>query len=120
MPRTAMQVTVYLSAAERLAFQVYARKFLLDAAGLLALLFAREMRVGRLRELIPMDNAPDGSRKSKVTAHLKGSEHAALTALASKHSLSLSHIGAVLVRDELRDEWLKRSCATRLESRKNN
>lgn len=115
--RTEYQATVYLTSTERDSFEVYSRKFLLDAAGLLALLFGREMRVGRLRELIPRDVAPGGSRKHKITAHLKSPEHAALTALAVKHGVSLSHIGAVLVRDELRDRWLERSCPTRLESR---
>jgi hypothetical protein len=116
MARTEHQATIYLTAAERDAFELYARKFFLDAAGLLALLFGREMRVERLRELLSKDVAPDGSRTCKITAHLRGPEHATISTLAVTHGKSLSHIGAVLVRDELRSSWLERSCATRLES----
>ncbi|HET6523188.1 hypothetical protein [Sphingopyxis sp.] len=116
MRRSEYQATVYLTSVERTCFEQYARQFLLDAAGLLALLFGRELRVARLRELIPEDHAPDDARRSKVTAHVDGAAHAALTALAQAHGKGLSQIGAVLVRAELRDRWLEQAYSTRFES----
>ena len=110
------QTTVYLTSTERADFEAYGRKFCLDAAGLLALLFGREMRVGRLRELIPQDIVPHGTRKPKVTARLKASEHEAVKALALHHDESVSLVGAVLVRAELKERWLENACATRFES----
>lgn len=117
MKQAEHQVTVYLTDSERADFAAYAQRFLLDAAGLLALLFAREMRVGRLRELIPRDAPPSGSRKAKVTARLKEPEHAALVSLAGVHGESLSQIGVVLVRAELSARWLEQAITTRFESR---
>lgn len=116
MPKSVRQATVYLTSTERADFEFYATQYLLDAAGLIALLFAREIRVGQLCNLISRDVAPDGRRKTKVTAHLKETDHASLAALAMEHNESVSQIGAVLVRAELRDRWLERSCATRFES----
>ena len=116
MRRIEHQATVYLTSTERAAFEAYGRQFFLDAAGLLALLFGREMRVGQFRELILKDIIPDGTRTPKVTARLKNSEHAALKALALQYDESLSQIGAVLIRSELKDRWLERACATRFES----
>lgn len=116
MRRIEHQATVYLTSTERAAFEAYGRQFFLDAAGLLALLFGREMRVERFRELYPKDVVPDGTRTPKVTARLKEADHAALKALALHYDESLSQIGAVLVRAELRDRWLERACSTRFES----
>jgi hypothetical protein len=111
-----LQVNAYLTISEQEAFEAYACKFYLDAAGLLALLLARETRVGRLSELIQMDKAPPANRNTKVTARLIAEVHAELTTLANHHSVSLSRVGAVLVRAELRDNWLEKACLTRFES----
>lgn len=116
MARGECQANIYMNGAEKAAFVSYARNFMLDAAGLLALLFARELRVARLAEIMPKDVVPDGPRKAKVTAHLSAADHGALAALADEHGESLSHLGAVLVRDELREQWLKQACTTRFES----
>ena len=110
------QVNAYLSVSEREAFEAHACKFFLDAAGLLALLLARETRVGRLSELIQADMAPPANRNAKVTARLTAEDHAELTTLADHHSVSLSLLGAVLARAELRDNWLEKACSTRFES----
>lgn len=111
-----VQANVYVTAPERDAFEMYAQQFLLDAAGLLALLFAREMRVERLCELMKEDVVPSGNRKPKITAHLRASDHDRVNALAKQHGMSLSFIGAVLVRAELRELWLRQVITTRFES----
>ncbi|MEG3148189.1 hypothetical protein U1839_26370 [Sphingomonas sp. RT2P30] len=112
-----ISTSVYVTAPERAAFEAYAQQFLLDPAGLLALLFAREMRVGRLRELIEKDVVPSGSRKPKITARLQASDHIQVRALAQEHNKSLSEAGAVLVRAELNEKWLHQALTTRFESR---
>lgn len=111
-----IQANVYVTASERDAFETYAQHFLLDAAGLLALLFAREMRVERLPELLKEDVAAGGNRKPKITAHLHGADHDQVRALAECYEMSLSSFGAVLVRAELREQWLGRVLTTRFES----
>ncbi len=110
------QANAYLSASEREAFEDYARKFFLDPAGLLALLLARELRVGHMAMLIGRDVVPPARRKAKVTARLTPQDHAALTKMAEDNLVSLSHACAVLARAELRDQWLERAFATRFES----
>lgn len=117
MRQSGHQATVYLTSNERDRFEAYARRFFLDAAGLLALLFARELRVGRLRKLVATDKAPDGSRKPKITARLRPDDHAALIKMAQAADVSLSYIGAVLVRDELANQWLENAVTTLSESR---
>lgn len=109
MNRRDKQINAYLAVSEREAFEAYAQNFYLDAAGLLALLLAREMRVGRLSELIHADVAPPANRDAKVTARLRCRDHAELTKLAKDNSVSLSQVGALLVRAELRDLWLEKA-----------
>ncbi|WP_242126703.1 hypothetical protein [Sphingobium sp. Sx8-8] len=116
MARGENQVNVYLTVEEHAAFRLYANKFLLDAAALLALLFARELRVGRLRQLISRDAPPDDPRKAKVTARLNERDRAALMTLAQSQGLKLSQLGGVLVRAELAESWLAHVCTTRFES----
>ena len=110
------QVNVYLSAEEKAAFETYARLYLLDGAGLMALLFAREIRVGRLRALAKEDNPPDAPRRSKVTFRASAANHEVLTSHATEHRGGLSLAGATLVRAELRERWLEASITTRFES----
>jgi hypothetical protein len=116
LARSDYQANIYVTSTDRAAFEAYAKQFLLDAAGLLALLFAREMRVGRLRMLISKDVAVSGRRKSKITAHLSVGDHGLVTALAQRHGRSLSEVGALLVKDELECQWLSLSISTRFES----
>jgi hypothetical protein len=116
MPQHEHQVTSYLTTAEREQFERYARNFFLDAAGLLALLLARETRVGQLCALTKTDTAPQTSRNAKITARLKAEEHAMLTKMAKDNGVSLSQAGAMLVRAELNVRWLENACSTRFES----
>ncbi len=114
--RANKQINVYLSEAEKSSFEAYARKYLLDGAGLMALLFAREMRVGRLRALIEDYPPPDATRKSKVTFRASESDHAAVLAHVAAHGCGLSAAGATLARAEAREHWLGASISTRFES----
>lgn len=116
MAQTKHQVNTYVTPEERENFELYARNFLLDVAGLLILLFARETRVGQLRALTLTDVAPPASRNAKLSARLKAEEHAMLTKMAKDNGLSLSKAGAMLVRAELKQRWLEKACATRFES----
>lgn len=101
--------SIYVTPPEQAAFDEYAHRFLLDGAGLLALLFAREMRVGRLQTLIAKDVAPGDSRTKKITARLRPLDHNLAKEHAQRHGASLSEMGAVLVRAELCEQWLCKS-----------
>lgn len=110
------QISAHICAAERAAFETYATTFGLDAAGLLALLLVRELRVDRLADLLGGDRPLKAARDSKVTVHGNVSLRASIAARAEKCGTSLSNACAVLMRAELRERWLERSIATRIES----
>lgn len=117
MTESGRQITAHITAAERAAFGTYARTFLLDVAGLLALLFAREMRVDRLRELIDRDTAPSDIRNSKVTLRLSEEARDAILEFIGPCCDSVSRAGAVIIRAELDERSLERLWLTRNESR---
>lgn len=110
------QVNVYLTSNEHAAFRDYASKFSLDAAALLALLFARELRVARLSTLMLKDAPPDAAKNAKVTTRLDPSNRAKLVSLAQRQGMKLSQLGRLLVCAELDETWLEQACLTRFES----
>ena len=115
--RDSTQITAHVCASERAGFEVYARRYGLDAAGLLALLLARELRIGRLHALIDSDTPTKASKKTKVTVH--GREPGlrdGILARAVECGTSLSNACAVLMRAELSEQWLEQSIVTRSES----
>ena len=116
MAKPDFQVTIRLSQQEKDEIEAYAQIFYLDAVGLLALLLAREVRVGRLRSLLENDVPPDVPRKTKVTVRLRENERAEVTSIAEALGQSQSHVGAVLVRAELAERWLESVCPTQIES----
>lgn len=113
---TGKQITAHITSAERASFEEYARTFHLDAAGLLALLFAREMRVGRLGDLIDKDASPRDIRDTKVTFRLNPTAHAALLDFVKVSAGSVSLAGAAMIRAELNERLLERLWLTRNES----
>ena len=113
-PRT-LQITGRLTSAERAAFDLHAREFGLDAAGLLVLLLFRELRVARLETLAGRHTAPTAGLDSKVTAHVRdAATRTGIRARAKCAGVSVSRACAVLVRTELAERWLER--AMRLDS----
>lgn len=114
---TEAQTTTHIHASERALFAAYGRKFGLDPAGLLALLLAREMRVGRLGLLMKEDAPHPGPRRSKVTVHGRDTAlREGVVAMAAKNGTSVSNACAVLIRAELIESWLERVITTRFES----
>lgn len=116
MSKTSRQLTTHLARSERVAFEAYAQGFHLDPAALLALLFARELRIGRFRELLEKDEMPDVSKETKVTVRLKPADHMAISDQLLPQCESLSQAGGVLIRAELSERWLERVCSTLFES----
>lgn len=99
-----------MCAAERVEFEAYAAKFGLDAASLLALLLARELRIERLADLLHNDVPSKASRDSKVTVHGRDTAlRNGIVARAEKCGTSLSNACAVLMRAEMHERWLERS-----------
>lgn len=110
-------MSAHICAAERAEFEAYAIMFGLDAASLLALLLARELRVERLAVLLDSDVPSKASRDSKVTVHGRNTElRTGVVARAEACGTSLSNACAVLMRAEMRERWLERSILTRFES----
>jgi hypothetical protein len=106
-----------VSRAERCEFEAYGRTFGLDPAGLLALLLSRELRLGGFMALIEADVPPAEARDMKVTVHGRHPElRAGVSAWAAAAGTSVSNACAVLIRAELRDQWLNKVLATRIES----
>lgn len=111
------QISAHVCATERAEFEAYAATFGLDAAGLLALLLARELRVGRLAALLKNDLPTKASRDSKVTVHGRDAIlREGIVARAGECGTSLSNACATLMRAEMRERWLERSISTRFES----
>ena len=111
------QITTHVCAAERTEFETYANAFGLDAAGLLALLLAREQRVGRLAALLDIDEPANATRDSKITVHGRDADlRGGIACAAVEAKTSVSRACAVLMRAELRERWLERSISTRFES----
>jgi hypothetical protein len=103
------QVNVYESGTDRERFALYADQFGLDVTALSNLLFARELRVGRLAQLAGRPNLGSTRRDSKVTAHLSPSRRAAFVCHAKSVGLRISEAGAALVLAELEERWLEKS-----------
>ncbi len=115
--RNPPQITAHVCAAERSAFEAYARSFGLDAAGLLALLLSREMRLGKILLLIEMDAPSPDPRNAKVTVHGRDlGLRRSVAAIAKTCDTSVSKVCAAVIRAELRDKWLDRALTTRFES----
>jgi hypothetical protein len=111
------QITAHLHASERADFEAYARRFGLDPAGLLVLLLAREMRVERLSVLLKADLPSSEARSTKVTIHKQTPAlREGIAVMASEHGTSVSHACAVLIRAELKEQWLDNVITTRFES----
>lgn len=103
-----IQIVGHLVAAERAEFDTYAREVGLDVAGLLALLWSRELRVGRLRDLGIRHPEPDQALDDKAVAHLRSDEDKArIVGHARAHGMSTSRACATLVRAELGERWLE-------------
>lgn len=84
--------------------------FGLDAASLLALLLARELRIERLAVLLDNDLPSKASRDSKVTVHGRNTVlRNGIVARAEMCGTSVSNACAVLMRAEMRERWLERS-----------
>lgn len=116
MGETSRQLTAHLTRSEREEFEAYSHSLLLDPAGLLALLFAREMRLKRLSQLLEGDDLPPNCKETKVTARIRPEEHAPLKEYVLSQCESVSHAGGVLIRAELDERWLECACSTRFES----
>lgn len=114
------QITGRVTRAERLEFEDYARNCGLDAAGLLALLWAREMRVDRLKELVRKAPPTNPPLDTKVTAHIRDAEfRTKVLCAAERAGVSVSRACAELMRTELQEEWLETAfLPTRFESRR--
>jgi hypothetical protein len=104
------QITGHVTSSERGSFETYARTVGLDPAGLLAVLWAREFRVGRVAALSGTYPEPGTALDSKVTVHVRDAarkrrvhEHAAA------NGLSTSRACANLVRAELEEHWLEKA-----------
>jgi hypothetical protein len=112
------QVSVHLNASERSRFDDYSRTFGLDAAGLMALLIAREMRVGRLAGCLTVNIDRSKPFNSKVTVHVRNADErtAVMKLLSAGKQRAASAGGARLALAELEERWLERVLATRFES----
>jgi hypothetical protein len=103
------QITGHLSQEERDRFEAYSRTCGLDAAGLLALLWARELRVARIPGLMSNAARSESMLDAKVTIHTRDERFREKVIAAAKQAhISVSNACALLVRAELDEKWLER------------
>lgn len=105
------QILGYLTLDEADDFERYAAGLRLDRTALANLLIVRELRIGRLAELMGRyDRDLAGTEKSKIVAHQADpATKAAFKAHAAVFKLKPSRAAAILFRTELAQHWLEAS-----------
>jgi hypothetical protein len=105
------QILGYLALDEADDFQRYAAELRLDRTALANLLIVRELRSGRLGELLTRyDRDLGGTENTKIVAHQADpATKVAFKAHAADFKLKPSRAAAILFRAELAEHWLEAS-----------
>lgn len=102
------QILGYVTPDERDRFEAYARTHGLHITALANLLIARELRAGRLSDLIERFDIRPLPARTKIVAHTPDAATKEVFAFRAKEAgVKPSRAAAVLFRAELHERWLE-------------